>query len=98
MRFRKKPSAVIEAVQFTEAMRDAHLFDGAPLPEGVRCGSYHVHRELREHYSSSFYVETLEGPLMVSLGDWVATGVKGERYPIKPDVFAATYEPVGEPS
>lgn len=39
-------------------------------------------------------VETLEGPLHASPGDWIITGVKGERYPCKPDVFAATYEPV----
>lgn len=37
-------------------------------------------------------IETLEGPLHVSDGDWVITGVKGERYPCKPDIFAATYE------
>lgn len=27
-------------------------------------------------------------------GDWIITGVKGEHYPCKPDIFAATYEPV----
>ena len=27
-------------------------------------------------------------------GDWIITGVKGERYPCKPDIFEATYEPV----
>lgn len=40
-----------------------------------------------------FYVSTLEGLLHVSPGDWIITGVKGERYPCKPDIFAATYEP-----
>ena len=35
--------------------------------------------------------ETLEGGYIVSPGDWIATGVKGEHWPIKPDVFAATY-------
>lgn len=40
------------------------------------------------------HVHTLEGPLRVSEGDWIITGVKGERYPCKPDIFAATYEPV----
>lgn len=38
------------------------------------------------------HVHTLEGPLHVSDGDWIITGVKGEKYPCKPDVFAATYE------
>jgi len=37
---------------------------------------------------------TLEGGHIVSPGDWIITGVKGERYPCKPDIFAATYEPV----
>lgn len=38
-------------------------------------------------------VETLEGEMTVSPGDWIITGVKGERYPCKPDIFDATYEP-----
>lgn len=39
------------------------------------------------------HVHTLEGWHEVSPGDWIITGVKGEKYPCKPDVFAATYEP-----
>lgn len=39
-------------------------------------------------------VKTLEGLMGVSPGDWIITGVKGERYPCKPDIFAATYVPV----
>ncbi len=42
------------------------------------------------------HVHTLEGALKVSPGDWIITGVKGERYPCKPDIFEATYEPVEE--
>lgn len=38
------------------------------------------------------WVQTLEGGHIVSVGDWIATGIKGEHWPIKPDVFAATYE------
>jgi hypothetical protein len=40
------------------------------------------------------FIQTLEGPLNVSPGDMIITGVKGERYPCKPDIFAATYEGV----
>ena len=40
------------------------------------------------------HIDTLEGPLHVSDGDWIITGVKGERYPCKPDIFEATYERV----
>lgn len=39
------------------------------------------------------WIETLEGGHIVCPGDWVITGVKGEHYPCKPDIFAATYEP-----
>jgi len=37
-------------------------------------------------------IATLEGGHNVCPGDWIITGVKGERYPCKPDIFAATYE------
>lgn len=39
------------------------------------------------------YIETLEGGHLVTPGDWIIKGVKGEFYPCKPDIFAATYEP-----
>ena len=45
-----------------------------------------------------WYVDTLEGPLHISPGDWIIRGVKGEYYPCKPDIFVATYEPVSETS
>lgn len=38
-------------------------------------------------------IPTLEGTMTGQVGDWLITGVKGEKYPCKPDVFAATYEP-----
>jgi hypothetical protein len=40
------------------------------------------------------YILTLEGPLHVSVGDFIITGIKGEQYPCKPDIFEATYEVV----
>lgn len=42
-------------------------------------------------------IGTLEGVLTARPGDWIITGVKGERYPCKPDIFAATYEPADAP-
>ena len=39
-------------------------------------------------------VVTLEGTLRADVGDYVVTGVIGESWPVRPDVFAATYEPV----
>ncbi len=49
----------------------------------VRCeGLMHVHG----------WIDTLEGGHIVCPGDFIITGVKGERYPCKPDIFALTYE------
>jgi hypothetical protein len=39
------------------------------------------------------WIDTLEGGHIVCPGDWIATGVQGEHWPIKPDIFASTYEP-----
>ncbi|OBZ18282.1 hypothetical protein A8L34_01470 [Bacillus sp. FJAT-27264] len=41
---------------------------------------------------SEMIIQTLEGPLRAEPGDWIITGVKGEQYPCKPDVFDRTYE------
>lgn len=80
-KFRKKP-VVIEAVQFR--LVDAVWPDGVESPaEGERGFGYG-------------YIQTLEGRMMVTDGDWIITGVKGEKYPCKPDIFAATYEAVEE--
>lgn len=84
-KYRKKP-VVIEAVQFTEDM----LLGRDPLPDGltiVACSSYPT------VHSYKAGVDTLEGFMEARVGDWIITGVKGERYPCKPDIFEATYEP-----
>ncbi len=53
-------------------------------PEGVyeTCGKY--------------WIDTLEGKYTVTPGDWIITGVKGAKYPCKPDIFKLTYECVEE--
>ena len=38
-------------------------------------------------------IETLEGTMHASVGDYIITGVRGEKYPCKPDIFEQTYEP-----
>lgn len=37
-------------------------------------------------------ISTLEGNHHASIGDFIITGVHGEKYPCKPDIFAETYE------
>jgi hypothetical protein len=82
MKFRKKP-VVIEAVQWTGTNADEVL--GLALAQGsVR----------RERFGGGLAIDTLEGTMRANKGDWIIKGVKGEFYPCKPDIFAATYEPV----
>lgn len=93
MKFRKRP-VVIEAEQFWS--------DKLPWPKGVEpqpchCADLAQDGRLCELHKigGRIYgiIHTLEGVMEVSPGDWVITGVRGERYPCKPDIFAATYEP-----
>lgn len=39
-------------------------------------------------------IKTLEGDMTASKGDWIITGVNGEQYPVKPEIFKKTYEPI----
>ena len=39
-------------------------------------------------------IHTLEGDVIASPGDWIITGINGEKYPCKPDIFEETYEKV----
>jgi hypothetical protein len=39
------------------------------------------------------YVDTPEGRLTVEPGDWIITGIAGENYPCKPDIFKQLYTP-----
>lgn len=41
-------------------------------------------------------IHTLEGDLRADKDDYIITGVNGEKYPCKPDIFAKTYELVEE--
>lgn len=37
-------------------------------------------------------IQTLEGTLRAAVGDYIITGLRGEKYPCKPDIFEKTYE------
>lgn len=95
MRYRKKP-VVIEAFQMTEKRRN----DNMDWPEWLNeawnkkqtdVGALFIRP--MDHTRQLLAIATMEGPLMVSWGDWIIKGVQGELYPCKPDIFAATYEP-----
>jgi len=48
------------------------------------------------HLTRRIEIETLEGTMTGNPGDWLITGVNGEQYPCKDDIFQKTYEPVEE--
>lgn len=43
-----------------------------------------------------YQLDTLEGNMRADFDDWIITGVNGEMYPCKPNVFEKTYEPIEE--
>ena len=53
-----------------------------------------VMRHERPENSKIGWIWTLEGVNVVTPGDYIITGIKGEHYPCKPDIFEATYEKV----
>jgi hypothetical protein len=69
----------------------AEQFTSDHEPEGIcRCVG-------RTHLGAP-HLHTRAGPLAATEGDWIVTGVRGERYPIKDDLFRSTYDAVEAPS
>jgi hypothetical protein len=93
MKFQKKP-VVVEAITFDELV--AH---GLASGEGDVIGgmpwsfTYAGHRISHEN-DDCYLIPTPEGTMKMGRGDMLITGVKGEIYPSKLDIFQATYEPV----
>ena len=90
MKFRKKP-VVIEAIRSTgspESNREIIQWTHGSNTPAVM--------DQHPEQGRLLSINTLEGAHWVSPGDWVIKGVAGEFYPCKPDIFAATYEPVEE--
>ena len=90
-RFRKKP-VVIEAKRVARKYANAREVTEWIRANGGLCS---VVRE--NGVIERFSIKTLEGVMTVSPSDWIIRGVKGEFYPCKPAIFAATYEPEGAP-
>ena len=100
-KYRKKP-VVIEADQWHR--NGDHPEDGPSDKEG-KIVRYFRRPDIRgdeicSECSRGFHfhgwIDTLEDGHRVCPGDWIITGIAGERYPCKPDIFAATYDPVEE--
>ena len=82
MKYRKKP-VVIEAMQYLREENIGACMDFCPVMKF--CPG-----------ENEYAIETLEGKMMLTKGDYIIKGVKGEFYPCKPDIFHQTYEMVNE--
>lgn len=93
-KYRKKP-VVIEAFQYT----GDECFRNEDVPkwiiESFDTGILHWTIVVPQIFST-LYIETLEGTMQVSVGDYIIKGVRGELYACKPDIFIDTYEEVIE--
>jgi hypothetical protein len=87
MKFRKKP-VVIDAVRWNGANVDEVIALGL--------GMASFRRQNANADNETLLIETLEGAMTASRGDWIIKGVKGEFYACKPDIFVMTYEPAEE--
>jgi hypothetical protein len=98
-RYRKKPveiEAVLIAAEFNDTSEGDFLdpntrtiAEASGWMMGNDFRGFKVHGERRPF---GVAIETLEGVMVASPGDYIIRGVQGEFYPCKPDIFAATYE------
>lgn len=99
MKYRKKP-VIVDAEVYKRGLEDG--FD-------AWCGWYEVAKGNlecekcacfkhcnKDHLYNRPYINTLEGKMFISYSDYIITGVEGERYPCKPNIFHATYEEVND--
>ena len=87
-KFCSKP-VIIEAICYSQETREAIIkWSGARHIGMDEAGA--------EYELANLIIHTLEGDMRVNLGDWVVKGLKGEFYPVKPDIFVMKYEPLSK--
>jgi len=90
-KFRSKP-VVINAALWDGSIADATaIIDYILKWNGTARFRYGFERE-----DGLIAIDTLEGTMEASPGDWIIQGTRGEFYPCKPDVFATKYEEVDD--
>lgn len=100
MKYRKKP-VEIEAMQVTrENVAEVSAWCGGRVIKIEKLGDptdVYVALDIPTlegtMRAETFHSSTWDGKRYTG-GDYVIRGVQGEFYPCKPDIFAATYEPV----
>jgi hypothetical protein len=90
--YRKKPVEV-QAMPVREAFVYARV-EWHRLPKWL-ADAYDTGEVMFLHHPDRITIKTLEGTMTANIDDWLIQGVQGELYPCKPDIFEATYEPVG---
>lgn len=84
--YRKKP-IVIDAVQICELIREDFSLWPGWTQTAFNIGQFDLS-------AAGANIETLEGVMFGNPDDFLIKGVQGELYPCKPDIFAATYDPI----
>lgn len=90
--FRKKP-VVIEAITFDELVEYGKV-NGGNIVEGMPWSFNYKGHPITHENDKCYLIPTLEGTHNMTPDDMLITGVKGEIYPCKNDIFEATYEKV----
>lgn len=90
MKYRKKP-VVVEVVKFDRKKAESNHASDYPMVIDIATATTAYGITERE---DRFYINTLEGSMTVSDGDYIIKGVLGEYYPCKPESFEQTYEKV----
>lgn len=91
-KFTKKP-ITIEAVQWADGNNAELDFIKSWVKSHLGPGNFNYIWGGRDWEVT---ISTLEGPMHVSVGDWIIRGSGGEFYPCKPAIFEQVYEPAGE--
>lgn len=92
-RYRKRP-VVCDAVRYDGTAEAATPIINWILANGytARYVDYDQHGWRGD--TSNIHIDTLEGTMVTSPGDYVVKGIEGEFYPVKPSIFEASYEPL----
>ena len=89
--FRKKP-VVITAITFAQLV--AHgIAAGGNVVNGMPWSFTYAGHAITHENDDCYLIPTLEGTMKMGRDDMLITGVKGEIYPCKRDIFEATYDP-----
>jgi hypothetical protein len=94
MKYRKKP-VVIEAVTFGEFVEYGKE-NGGNIVNGMPWSFKYKGHPVTHEDDECYLIPTLEGIMRFTPDDMLITGVNGEIYPCKRDIFDKTYDEVGE--